>query len=267
MGIRVNKVLGYGLTDATKKIEAEDLPIDEAQEIDPINWESPLLKYDEEAMSLDNYLAWLEVNTDEYNIELVMLRKQLEQYDHFKANTNYTRLSVKDPRWKHEPVNAISRGDADGGLSNVLCITPVWQLDSWHRWDDAIDWVEESYFPKPGHKEQTSYVKVVEDGIFPYSSLWMHAQTGESLPGDNVRNWVRMKNYYNKYPEKFDGEATKLELDIYASHAGFIDHEDALANCVPYVPEEIRNLAEFGELFTTDDAWMNLRPMLYVYWR
>lgn len=267
MGIRINKQLGYGLIDVDKQVEEEDLPVDEVELVDLVNWESPLLKYNEEEMSLDNYLDWVEEHSeDEYDIEVIMLRKQLEEYDHFDTNTDYDHLSVKDPRWRHRPTHAVSRGDADGGLSNVLCITPVWLLDSWNRNDDTMDWIEETYFSKPGHDPQTSYVEVLKDGIYPYSGLWMHAQTGQALPGDGVRHWRIMKDHYEEHPEKYDEDAA-LSLDIWANAAGFDDHEDAVANCVPLVPDEVRHLVEFGQLFTSDDAYKHLRPMLYVYWR
>jgi hypothetical protein len=35
---------------------------------------------------------------------------------------------------------------------------------------------------------------------------------------------------------------------------------------VPKVPEEIRDLAEFGQLFTHAGVWRQLRPVLYTYW-
>lgn len=47
----------------------------------------------------------------------------------------------------------------------------------------------------------------------------------------------------------------------------YADAAEAAARIVPTVPSDLRRLAEYGQLFTSDDVWKSLRPVLYRYWR
>lgn len=225
MGIRVHKMLGYGLTDVL-------FDEDKYRIVDPrINVSSRLLDYGADAPTLDEYLAF---SRDDSVAQL--------------------RLTVGGPNQSEGPLGPFECVVHDGeyGLGNVLCIRPVGtRAWGWYRYDDTMDWMEESTV-----HDQQNRVQVFDQGIYPFTNF-MNAETGEKL-GHEALVWVRARNSENAD----DSEV----LDYLAELAGFASHEDAQRLVVPAVPDEVRALAQFGQLFTDDRVWMQLRPMLYVYW-
>lgn len=55
-------------------------------------------------------------------------------------------------------------------------------------------------------------------------------------------------------------------MNLLSEHLGFKDYAQANRYIAPIVPGEIRALAEFGDLFTSPDVLLQLRPLLYCYW-
>lgn len=231
MGIRVHKFLGYGLTDVKPKDER-------------INWDSWLLNY-EGAPEPEEYLAWLESRQDDRRFSL--------DYAHLKH------LAPSDGKW--DPRRSLDECCVwrdEFGLPEVLALRPFAHPD-WCRFDDTIDYMEETY-PWSDEWSQQNRVKVYEHGPWPYIARYMDKRDGRVLPQD-IMVWWRL---VNDNPRDAEGRAKALE--IFAATCGFASHEEAAENVRPEVPEEIRDLAEFAALFTSETAWLQLRPLLYTYW-
>ena len=228
MGIRIHKVLGYGLPDQVPK--------------DPrVSWESPLL--DGEASASD-YYSWLEARhaaspgTFSFSIDWAMLR-------HYGAE------ACGIWPWAVH--------DAEYGLPEVLVVRPATKKD-WFRYDDTIDYMTETY-PR-SDRSQTNHVQVYKHGPFPFNGSYMDARDGRKLP-DFVFPWWQLMN--SAAPAE-DPESRAGALEVFALEMGFAGQAEAEANVVPEVPEEIRDLAEFGRLFTDPGTWLQLRPLLYTWW-
>lgn len=240
MGIRVHKVLGYGLTDVkTRKYKIAD---------GRINRESVLLDYDSKA-KLDDYIAWLQVKyaTDtekmsHFNMDMWLFKERQDE----DWNGWHDKTGAFDPR------SLIHHG-IEYMLKNVLLVRPL-SCKDWQRHDDPIDWIEETMRYRDEKDGLVNWYKVLTDGIFPYSGSYMNARTG-----DRVKNGVELHRFlsWKDWPGS---------IDETAKACGFVDEEDARANLVPMVPNEIRDLCEWGKLFTDDTVWRQLRPMIYTYW-
>ena len=228
MGIRIHKVLGYGLTDLAPK--------------DPrISWESPLLSGE---ASASEYYSWLEARrvaspgTFRFSMDWAMLRND------GAAACGIWPWAVHDDEY---------------GMPEVLVVRPATQKD-WFRYDDTIDYMTESY---PWSEDsQKNHVQVYKHGPFPFNGAYMDARDGRKLP-DTVFPWwqlVNSKASPGKMKSRFDA------LDLFAREMGFAGHDEAEANVVPEVPDEIRDLAEFGRLFPDPATWLQLRPLLYTWW-
>jgi hypothetical protein len=229
MGIRVHKFLGYGLTDVKPKDER-------------INWESWLLTY-EDAPEPEAYLAWLEARQDERRFSL--------DYAHLKH------LPPSDGKW--HPARSLEDCAVwrdEYGLPEVLALRPF-GLPDWCRFDDTIDYMEETY-PWTDQSQQNR-VKIYEHGPFPFNGAYMDKRDGRVLPPE-IMTWWRLVN------DAKDGEEKAKALDLFAVTCGFTSSEEAAENVRPEVPDEIRDLAEFGQLFTHAGIWRQLRPLLYTYW-
>jgi len=219
MGIRIHKMLGYGLTDLVDQDER-------------LNWSSPLFDYMLSGdAALDRYFGWLASKT-RFDVAKSLLRD----------DTRRRRSDVQDCiRW----------GTPDGGLENVLCIRPL-AWNDWYRYDDTIDYAEQTYLG-----EQHDEVRVIKYALYPHDS-YMDARTGERIKGAaDIYFWLRARN---------DGSKDIGTLDELAKMGGFDSHADAEAHCVPFVPDEVRWLAEFAEVFTDPDTVLSLRPMIYTWW-
>jgi hypothetical protein len=234
MGIRVHKLLGYGLTDV-KTDETTGHRITDARinsNSSALNWEAP---------SISEYREWLEARSKtgdiETDVELSML---------LRPEPNERGLDLED---------AVTH-NGEFGLPNVLVISPP-TFRSWSRFDDMIDWIEESYLRNPT-EPQTNRVEALRHGIYPFIG-YMDSRTGEKVD-DVIFNWIRATNPEARRP--FNGP----ELDILAQAAGFEDNGDAWANVAPIVPNDVKNIAQFLMLFTDDSVLLQLRPVLYTYW-
>jgi hypothetical protein len=231
MGIRIRKMMGYGLTDVVKN--------------DPrLNHSAPVFDY---ALSgrkaLDAYIA-RSVTEGHADAARGLVKAQEEDLGRVSFNVQ----------------ECVQWGTSDGGLKNVLCVRPL-AWEDWYRFDDAIDWVEQSH----SKKSQRDKVKVLPHGIYPHVG-YMDARTGERVSND-VFAWIRLQSYLRDHPKKRRVvEKDPSALDDLAARAGFTDNAEAEAFCVPIVPDEVRWMLEFTEVFNSPDTWLQLRPMVYTWW-
>lgn len=235
MGLRLNKAIGYGLTDVT----VEDYRITDPR----INADSPLISGPwDTGEGQKDYRDWLqdrltgdEVDDLDLLVELAMLEK-VDRLDPYRTVT-----------WNSEY-----------GLPSVLLVRPA-GFTGWHRHDDSIDSQEEMLL-RDGAGDR---VRRTIGGIHPFEGLYMDARTGERLTGNlanHARTWRRI---VNELPES---DTDRLPaLNAMASVLGCRDHAEAEQCIVPLVPGEVRRICEWGGLFTGPDVWRQLRPLLYVY--
>lgn len=217
---------GYGLTDVTSE--------------DPrINWDSPLV----------NYELYSEQHTEDY-LAFAAERQKI------CLDAIFAKQIKKEGKELPRVYESFEMGSVDGGLESVLCLRPV-MMPEWSRYDNTLDWLEET-----NEHDQKDRVRVLDSGIFPYDGH-MDMRTGERIKGDVYwwRNTVWNLNDKEFEPFRNDEKLLDTLADVFG-----MTHKEALKNVAPLVPEEIRLLAEFGKLFTSDDVWKQLRPMIYTWW-
>jgi hypothetical protein len=244
MGIRINIVMGWGLDDVEHD-GAHSL-------IDPrINADSPLINHDSK------------VTTEDYRAFLAKRGSSIER-------------SYLDPdTWGKAEKTALPSPDdcviweSEYGEPNVLCIIPVWMYSDWRRRDNSIDYELATHV---WNTNPINKVWTLDYGLFPYSASYMDKRVGERIKSD-IMTWIRLmgggkngKWRVKKPIRKVWDEGGKQTMDECAALGGFADHADAVENCRPYVPDEIKNLCEFGNLFTVPGIVNELRPMIYQYW-
>lgn len=231
MGIRIHKVMGWGLTD----VQRDD----------------------------DGHLADPRINSDSFLLDL-----DHEQPASLAAYERYARSRKveNDPRtWflplspglrDSEPADAVVY-KFESADDHVLVVRPV-GFRNWFRFDDIMDWVEETYLRRDDNDADPleSRVEVLPHGPYPFNGSYMRADTGERLP-DTVMPWIRAAS---------SRLTPSVMRDLRAQEAGFVDHDDACNLVVPEVPFDIRVLSDYGDLFTSDDVWLQLRPVLYTFW-
>ena len=252
MSVNIHKVLGYALTDVAL---APDPECPGRERIcDPrINPASPLLFWtdfeeaDEDFTVPDasGYAAWLQARQGPGDIlEAHTIKRFLE-------------------RWQlSSPLTQAVVHEAESGCPDTLVLIPPVMLDRWYRAGDSIDWWEDSL--RPSEERRVSRLDFLPAGPSPYTDRFMDVD-GTALNEEAARLvWLA-------------GEGMPVEgLDemtagIYpAAHPGgqplYSSGADALKRIVPQVPSGVRNLADYGQLFTNPNAWKQLRPVLFTFW-
>jgi len=230
MGIRVHKYIGYGLAD----LDATGEEVRDGR----VNADYLLRGMYDDTRSAAAY----EVAVDAYNAGMEDPRARVHTFA----------LDKTTPNW--EPMDSIC-WRAEYGDPRVLLLAPPGYSD-WRRYDDTIDWIEETYFADP---PQGNRVKILPHGIYPFSGLYMDSRTGERLT--DVMDWVRFRSSVRE-----GGDVPTDLLDETAQAAGYADDAEAGEYVVPWVPTEITFLAKFLGVFTDDAVALQLRPMLYTWW-
>jgi len=233
MGIRVHKFLGYGLTG----LEHDGMKLTDER----VNRESWLLAHDG-VPALGDYFAWLEA-------------RRAASSKEFSFSLDWVHLkNLGKENWpKPRDLDDCAAYDPEYGRPDVLVVRPYSARD-WYRFDDPIDYVQETYLRDPG-TAQESRADLIGACLYPYQS-YMDDRTGTALD-DKVFMWVRASNARDSSPEV---------LDTFAQWAGFSGHAEASGHVVPFVPEEVQDLVEYAQLFTHAGVWRQLRPVLYTYW-
>lgn len=245
MSLRLNKAIGYALTD---------LVTDDPR----INYESPLLDWprleeedpDFDAPNFEGYIAWLKesaaAGTGGFgtNMEATLLQ-----------------IMVDKERGTAKLTDAVIHQQES--CPEVLLLIPPIYIHSWLRRDDSIDHAEARLQPGNGLDNKLTRVDV---GFGAYSNRFMdidgtdHSGTAAyfvqmaegGMPADELDPIAR-----DIRPMDWRFDDTR---QMYSNAA------EASARLVPTVPTDLRRLAAYGKLFTSNEVWKQLRPVIYTYW-
>lgn len=154
MGLRIHKMLGYGLVDIV--------------ESDPrINWDSPVFRYE---LDGNRYINWL----DRFELKDLGVNPRL-----YGDGPGLVKPDVQ---------SCFQFGTEDSGSPSVLCIRPLAWRD-WYRFDDSIDYVEQT----ESEEGQRDTFQVLNHGIYPHIS-YMDDRLGYQIKGSDAHAWQRAKN-------------------------------------------------------------------------
>lgn len=241
MSIRINKVLGYGLTDVKTDsgvITDERFNLDSAYFDDEDDEKYETEDYLEE-LSVEKYLAFLQQKIDRENkhfsMDYVMLKNALRNKETFTIRNSFIH-------------------DIEGGDENVFCIVPVNLQNKWVRVDDALD-----YYEYMSHSDRNTQPNVTllegVSGIYPYQGS-VDKRTGRVLPLQQVQDW---SNYKSK------NDVSDL-LEFFSKELGFSSVEEAEENIIMQPSPDVVDLLEFSQLLSDSKHVYDFKPMLYTYW-
>lgn len=217
MGIRVHKRIGYGLTDLkVKRTRPKSDP--EYELVDPRINPHGYLGNEKRRRKAADWAPFLE--KFRWSVPTGKPGKRRREAANMEIMT--AEQVMKDLR----VFDAVSY-DGEGGLPNVLLVQPPSLVDEWSRYDDLIDYIEESDREKADPR-----VKLLRTGIFPW---WL-----------NVEDTQRRRLLHG--------------YEVRANNGALARHQRWV------VPAEIAAVCKFLRLFRDDETIRTLQPMLYVWW-
>jgi len=142
----------------------------------------------------------------------------------------------------------------------MLLIAPASVADEWSRYDDALVYAElqQQYLKNPETDPMATTVEKLSFAQFPFNGIYMNSDTGEVLRGYD-------KDYMDYFVQNKSSLKPGAEESICKQY-GFTSFKD-LKKVVPYVPEKVKNVAEWLGIFHETDSWKLLRPMIITGWR
>ena len=226
MGIRINKMVGYGLINVTNDVFHSEF-------FDKL--------YDHE---LPDYFEWLEtLPKDEHEIffEAVM-KKAYEKKPTFKY-----------PDLPDSCFNMDKNVDKKDHLLS-FCIRPLYH-QNWYRYGDTLDHIEQSILGTDDYKivSATQYLEV---GIFPYNGFFVSTLTGESIS-------IELMNTVNALLGILDDE---IIISEYLSQIGFTTINQFKHCVKPKIPDEIVRICQYFDMFHSPSVVQSLRPMYMSWW-
>lgn len=234
MGIRVHKLIGYGLIDVKSKNLGEI--IDERFNLNIVNsdeFNESLYETD-----LEEWIQWSLNNID------ILKEYQL----HEKGTESIWEFGFLDKESKNLPyIYDLFVRPSEMMMDNVMVFLPASCANEWQRYDDVIDWVEEGF-----DNRVVLLNEKCKNGIFPFNSMLTRCS-----PHSDPKCELAKKNNLPSNEMFFLKNVAKTEEDKY----------DLKNNWRPSIPIEIISFILWTNIFKNPKEIINsLRPLLYVYW-
>lgn len=228
MGIRIHKVLGYGLTDIYYDNIADD------PRFNPYGFF--ISEQNEKDFPIKQFYVELELITRDSSapFDLFLLKQQIKQ----KELTDFHGVMVHDPEF---------------GLKSVCVFIPPTEIDNWHRYDNIIDYIEAC-----NNANGFNHVQKLSKPIYPYDA-YMDTRTFPPKPVDRIMRELRVMVNNPKITKWVSNDKI---TEMY----GFKSVEDFKAKVVPLVPRELVETLRFLKIFRDPNTIYSLRPMIYTYW-
>lgn len=243
MGLQINKILGYGITDfqgfdKDERInwEVVDLCINGCEKYNADNFKNYVYDYLKRTdwNELFGNLTW-NFYFDERS------SKRSDHFDNILKGLNSCDL-----------LYSYMIHDIESNSSTFLFTNPI--NSSWQRHDDTIDYYEED--GTVGEK-----LKILPSGIYPYNSCFYDVRTKERTVSGLINAIKYLESQFTD-PEELNEKVKEfIEKTSYSSY----DEYKMYCGCV--VPDEIQMYLDFIGLFNKDKFGpIVLKPMLYTYW-
>lgn len=240
MGIRVHKVLGYGLTNVGKgtfKKKGEKYQINDT-------------RFSEQSIINGDY----EDREDKYSNQGFLEFLEKKPKEKTMIDIHWLKESMKKKESTHSVQDCFVH-QAEYGLPNVVVIVPYMEIEQWTRYDSMMDYCQECYIGKK--KGCVNRVDIIDEALYPWLGH-IDGRTGRDIKDSlsfAVRRVINSKAPYETEP-----------MDQLSKTLGFDSFDDLMKNMKPMVPEVVQWQCEYGNVFTDPNVVYQLQPMIYTYW-
>lgn len=235
MGIRIHRILGFGLTDVKSK---------GTRIADPrFDMESAALRHEyEDQFSRKNFIKFLKSE-----------QKQLSEHNRLFLNLALDQIG-KNKRF--DPLRCLVH-DGEYGLRRVFVSVIPSSFDSHYRYDDMLD-----YYMDERKSGPCNHVKLLHGNIYPYCA-YIDSRTGEQVPDELAFPFIRLVNDVDKKDRRYSDAAGEM-CDLFRKRLD--ENFDPFHHLAPEKPIDLICLLKFCKVFVEDATIWSLRPMVYTYW-
>lgn len=241
MGIRINKVLGYGLTDVETTGKYNEILND--FRFNPKGYFALHAEDQEEKFTDHGFDAYLDAHKehpDDIVNDLSVLRHLREREQ--DENTHNYRTGIR-----HRLIY-----DSEFGMPNVMVFQPPVFGSDWSRYDDIIDYYDPQQQAEGGGCG-IGYT-MVNRALYPFESFCDYREhPPKLLRGNEWHSYIDAKN-------------SPQMVEYALNDFGFESEEEMHQYIHPMIPKELIALLKYCKVFAKDEYIFQLRPMIYWYW-
>lgn len=240
MGIRISKVLGYGLTDIKTTGKYNEI-LDDPR----INMKGYYGNNDygkEEKFTdagFDKYLDAHKEHPDDIHNDLAVLRhlRDMERDGGRASADSISRRMIYDSEF---------------GMPNVMVFQPPVFGNDWSRYDDIIDY----YDPQQQAEAGGCGIgfTMINRALYPFESFCDYRENPPVVLKGN--DW----HYY------IDAKNSERMVEYALKELKFETEEEMHQMIHPMIPKELIALLKYCKVFAKDEYIYQLRPMIYWYW-
>lgn len=249
MGIRIHKILGYGLTDV--KTDPENgLEITD-ERFNPRGWFGGYMGDDdfneEEHFSREGFLKYIEEKHD------AMDKDDFDRMDYFLLKQDLEERHAEGRKYWDVYTSVV--WDGEFGEPNIMLFVPPGS-DDWQRYDNIIDYYDPvNSDPKDGI---ISSLIPIDRPLWPYES-WINIR---EMPPKRLNHMQQQSLYTWRNIDR----KRLTEPEILLRAIG-VETEEELKTCIaPIIPTSVVELIKYLKIFNDERHIYELRPMIYGYW-
>jgi len=241
MGIRINKVLGYALTDVRA---------------DTNKWEITDPRFNKDGYTTD----WEDskFTIEGFKEHLIAKIKEIgeDDLDRFNYRLTLRGLEAKEGDMFRYPLRGFYECvtyDMEFGSPNVIVFSPISCHKEWKRYDNAIDYYD------PANSDDGA---ITESVIKLNRPLWpWDTYTNIKLdPPETLK--YEQQHFISILQQGFvDGDE-----DEYVQKMGFDNVADMEKHVIPTIPPEVVEMIKYLKIFKDEKTIYELRPVIYGYW-
>lgn len=248
MGIRIKKVLGYGLETTEKELSA--------------------------IVNTDVFRKRLSFTTSDYNTFLEGKYSKPNDETSVEEEMAYYLSDLCLGSWEehkytaYDLITVVTRpaeGKTETGSDDdivSLLITPPLTYEKWNHHDDPIDYYEESLKYRNSEFQLETTMQFMDHSLFPFEGSYLNHATGETVKSEMV-NLTRRYIHVTK-DESTPEEDKALRLLLAGLKVSSVEEFQTLIHPAP--PVSVLDIAEWTGLFHDSTVAQKLRPALLKYW-
>jgi len=241
MGIRIHKVLGYGLTNVIANKDRWDYGDDP--------------RFDKTGFLFNEFDGGFTVEGFKQHLMACVYAMDDDDLDRFELRMLIRNLEDPDKKYKFDLYDSIKH-DMEMGMDNVICFVPPSQFRSWVRYDDTLDYYDPTNRSDDGGIKE-SLVKI-DRALYP----WEWYMNIKELPPTRLTS-TQYSHYNSLRNHGFDKLVETYSL--YES-MGIDNKEELTTMIVPIIPLELVELLKYLKIFVDERCIYQIRPMIYGWW-